>query len=50
MIEINQFYFHRLQYLKSFWNMMDISSIGLNLTVVIMDLSDANRDDLNAVA
>lgn len=50
MIEINQFYFHKLQYLKSFWNMLDLSSIGLNLAVVIMDLSDADKDDLNAIA
>ena len=50
MIEINQFYFHRLQYLTSFWNILDLSSIGLNLAVVIMDLTDSDFDDLNAVA
>jgi hypothetical protein len=47
---MHQLYFHRLLYFKSFWNILDIISIFLNVTVVILDLSGADEDDVNAVA
>lgn len=34
-IEIHQLIFHKLNYFKSFWNMLDISSILLNIAVVV---------------
>lgn len=34
-IEIHQLIFHKCGYFKSFWNMLDICSICLNITVVI---------------
>ena len=49
-VEMHQLYFHRLLYFKSFWNILDIISIFLNVTVVILDLSGADEDDVNAVA
>lgn len=49
-VELHQLHFHGFFYFKSFWNMLDIVSIILNITVVIMDLSDVRKDEVNAVA
>jgi hypothetical protein len=49
-VEIRQIFFHKLEYLKSFWNMLDIASVILNIAVVVLHLTDVREDDLNAVS
>lgn len=47
-VELHQMFFHKIEYFKSFWNVLDITSILLNTAVVIMHLTDVKEDDLNA--
>ena len=49
-VEIHQLIVHKSHYFTSFWNLLDVTSILINTTVVFMDLSDANKNDVNAVA
>jgi len=42
--------FHKLNYFKSFWNLLDLSSLILNVVVVILDLINKNTLDANSVA
>ena len=49
-IEIHQLIFHRLGYFKSFWNMLDISSILLNIAVVVWDFTRWQLNDIIAIA
>jgi ankyrin repeat protein len=49
-VELHQLIFHRCNYFKSFWNLLDIASIFLNIATVILDLSEANNKDVNATA
>ena len=49
-IEIHQLIFHKLNYFKSFWNMLDISSILLNIAVVVWDFTQCNVNDIIAIA
>ncbi|CAI2381450.1 unnamed protein product [Moneuplotes crassus] len=49
-VEIRQILFHGLDYITSFWNMLDLFSVIMNTTVVIMDFADASFEDTNRVA
>ena len=49
-VEIHQMIFHKMRYFKSFWNMLDIISILLNIATVILDITDRNPDDVNLIA
>uniref|UniRef100_A0A7S3JKB8 Ion transport domain-containing protein n=1 Tax=Euplotes harpa TaxID=151035 RepID=A0A7S3JKB8_9SPIT len=49
-IEVTQMMFHKLDYLTSFWNLLDLSSVALNSAVVIMDFADADFKNTNRVA
>ena len=49
-VEFWQIIYHRLAYLKSFWNIIDLASLILNLVVVILDLVNKNTTDSNSVA
>jgi hypothetical protein len=49
-VEIRQIIFHGLDYISSFWNMLDLFSVIMNTTVVIMAFADAKFEDVNRVA
>jgi hypothetical protein len=49
-VEMRQIWFHGLDYVKSFWNMLDLFSVIMNTTVVIMNFSDASFANTNRVA
>ena len=49
-IEMHQMIFHKLKYFKSFWNMLDITSVFLNIATVITDIIDHDPDDVNLIA
>ena len=42
--------FHKLNYFASFWNLLDLASLFLNVAVVILDLVNKNTLDVNSVA
>lgn len=44
--EIRQLWFYRLSYFKTFWNIIDLTSLLLNYIVCILDLTDQNQQDL----
>jgi len=43
-------WFHKISYFKSFWNLIDLISLLLNLSVIILDLVNNNTMDSNSVA
>jgi hypothetical protein len=47
--EIRQILFHKLTYFMSLWNLIDLSSLLLNTTIVICDLAGVNEPDLNTM-
>ena len=49
-VEIVQILFHGVDYISSFWNMLDLFSVVMNTTVVIMDFADASFEDTNRIA
>ena len=49
-IEVNQMLYHKLRYLTSFWNLLDIISTILNIATVLVDILDGNEQDANAIA
>ena len=49
-IEVHQVSYHRLQYFTSFWNLLDVCSIVLNVTTVLVDILDGKEKDANAIA
>lgn len=49
-VEITQVFFHKLEYLSSFWNLLDLSSVILNTAVVIMEFTNSSYHDTNRVA
>jgi hypothetical protein len=50
-IEAHQLHFHGWKYWSSFWNLLDLASIGLNIATVVVDVIIDNDDqDANAVA
>lgn len=49
-VEITQMFFHKMEYIKSFWNMLDLSSVILNSTVVILEFAEADYEDINRVS
>lgn len=49
-VEIYQMIFRRLDYLTSFWNLLDLASVVLNTAVVGMDFADTNFANINRVS
>ena len=49
-VETTQMLFHKLEYFKSFWNLLDLSSVILNVCVVIMEFSNADFRNINRVS
>lgn len=49
-VELTQVMFHRIGYFKSFWNLLDLSSVIMNSAVVIMEFSNASFANINRVA
>jgi len=49
-VESRQIIFHGFDYIFSFWNLLDMFSVIMNTTVVIMALSGAKFEDTNRVA
>ena len=49
-IEIKQLTFYKYDYFRDFWNLLDASSVILNITVIIMVFADANFKDINRVS
>ena len=49
-VEITQMMFHKMDYIFDFWNMLDSSSVCLNITVVIMVFLEADYHDINRVS
>ena len=49
-VEFTQMMFHKSVYFKSFWNLLDLSSVALNTAVVIMEFSSADFANINRVS
>ena len=49
-VEFTQMMFHKSVYFKSFWNLLDLSSVVLNTAVVIMEFSTADFAQINRVS
>ena len=49
-VEFTQMMFHKSVYFKSFWNLLDLSSVVLNTAVVIMEFSNAEFAQINRVS
>jgi hypothetical protein len=49
-VELRQILFHGLDYLMEFWNMLDLFTVFMNTTVVIMNFADASFENTNRVA
>ena len=49
-VEFTQMLFHKLGYFKSFWNLLDLSSVILNVAVVIMEFSGSSFNNINRVS
>lgn len=49
-VELTQVMFHRIGYFKSFWNLLDLTSVIMNSAVVIMEFSSASFANINRVA
>lgn len=49
-VELFQIKFHRLAYFKSFWNLLDLGSIFINIAVLAMDQAEVSHFDINAVS
>lgn len=49
-VEIKQMFFHGLEYIHSFWNMLDLFSVIMNTAVVIMDFTDVSFSNINRIS
>lgn len=49
-VETKQILFHGVDYVYSFWNMLDLFSVIMNVTVVVMDFSGSSFNDINRVS
>lgn len=49
-VELRQLWFHKLNYFVDIWNMMDMISLGLNITTLSLWMWDDNQELLNAFA
>ena len=49
-VEFTQMIFHKIGYFKSFWNLLDLSSVIMNTAVVIMEFSGASFNNINRVS
>lgn len=48
-VEARQLWFHKVNYFRSFWNLIDLISLILNLVTIILDLVNQNTLDSNSV-
>lgn len=48
-VELHQVIFHKMNYFSSFWNLLDIASIGLNIGTVVVDFAGSDIRDANAI-
>ena len=46
-VEITQLLFHKLEYFKSFWNLLDMFQLILSFTNVILNFANANYQNIN---
>ena len=46
-VETTQLLFHKLEYFKSFWNILDLTSLILNVTNVLLNFANANYEIIN---
>ena len=49
-VEITQMIFHKIGYFKSFWNLLDLTSVIMNVAVIIMEFSSASFANINRVS
>ena len=49
-VEIMQIVRHKIEYFKSFWNVLDIVSIALNVSVVAMEFFNTDYKNINRVS
>ena len=49
-IEYEQLKFHRWDYFKSFWNLIDLVSLALNIVTMVCDLAGVRSEDVATLA
>mmetsp|Transcript_20406 Transcript_20406/g.20128 ORF Transcript_20406/g.20128 Transcript_20406/m.20128 type:complete len:318 (+) Transcript_20406:1341-2294(+) len=49
-VELKQIIFHKIDYVKSFWNLLDLLTVVTNTAVVIMDYTGAHFHDKNRIS
>ena len=49
-VEVMEVWFHKLDYFFDFWNILDLASLGMNISIVVLDWLERDEATINAIS